>query len=60
MSDKIDFISFYFLKDFIHLFLERGEREEKEREGIINVWLPLVHPMLGTWPTNQACDLTRN
>ena len=34
----------YFLKDFIYLFLERGERKEKERERNINVWLPLMHP----------------
>ena len=43
-------------KDFIYLFLER----EKERERNINVWLPLVHPLLGTWPATQACVLTRN
>ena len=48
----------YFFKDFINLFLERGERREKERERNINVWLPLVHHLLGTWPTSQACALT--
>ena len=37
------FLSF-FNKDFIYLFLERGEGEEKERERNINVWLPLEHP----------------
>ena len=26
----------------------------------MNVWLPLVHPILGTWPTTQACALTGN
>ena len=41
-------------KDFIYLFLERGEGREKERERYINVWLPLAHPLLGTWPTTQA------
>ena len=46
-------------KDFIYLFLERGERKEKEERNI-NVWLPLVHPLLGTWPTTQACALNRN
>ena len=30
-----------------YLFIFRGERE-KERERNINVWLPLVHPTLGT------------
>ena len=50
----------YFFKDFIYLFLERGEGREKERERNINVWLPLMHPQLGTWPTTQACSLTGN
>ena len=43
-----------FFKDFIYLFLERGEGREKEREKNINVWLPLVRPLLGTWPATQA------
>ena len=47
-----------FLKDFIYLSLERGEGREKEEEWNINVWLPLVHPVLGTWPATQACALT--
>ena len=41
---------------FIYLFLER----EEERERNINVRLPLSRPLLGTWPTTQACDLTGN
>ena len=45
-----------FLKIF-YLFIFR---EEEERERNINVWLPLTHPLLGTWPTTQACALTRN
>ena len=49
-----------FLKDFIYLFLERGEGREKERERIINVWLSLTCPLLGTWPETQACALTGN
>ena len=24
------------------------------------MWLPLVRPLLGTWPTTQACALTGN
>ena len=47
-------------KDFIYLFSERGKGKEKEREKNINVWLPLVVPHLGTWPTTQACVLTGN
>ena len=34
----------------IYLFLERGEGRERN----ISVWLPLVHPLQGTWPANQA------
>ena len=33
-------ILFLFFKDFIYLFLERGEGKEKEREKNINVCLP--------------------
>ena len=51
-------VFFFFFKEF--LFLERGERREKERERNINVWLPLVYPVLGTRPTTQACVLTGN
>ena len=46
-----------FLKDFIYLFLERGEGKEKERERNISVWLLLMCPVLGTWPATQACAL---
>ena len=51
---------------FHYLFLDRGEggrkrgRGEKERERNINVWLPLAHPLLGSWPTTQVCALTGN
>ena len=47
-------------KDLIYLFLERGEGREKEREKNINVWLPLTHPLTGTWPATQAYVLTGN
>ena len=30
-------ILFLFFKDFIYLFLERGEEKEKEKEGSIDV-----------------------
>ena len=42
---------------FIYLFLERGEGREKEKERNINVWLPLMRPLLGSWPATQACAL---
>ena len=42
---------------FFYFFIFRGEGKEKER---INVWLPLPHPLLGTWSETQACVVTRN
>ena len=33
---------------------------EGEMERNINVWLPLVHSLLGTWPATQVCVLTGN
>ena len=56
------YILFYLFifKDFIYLFLERGEGREKERERNIDAWVPLVCSPLGTWPTTQACALTRS
>ena len=32
-------------KDFIYLFIDRGERRKKGRERNINVWLPLAQPL---------------
>ena len=43
-----------------YVFLEKGEGREKEREGNTNAWLPPTCPLLGTWPTTQACALTGN
>ncbi|KAF6080607.1 bromodomain containing 8 [Phyllostomus discolor] len=47
---------------FSHATSSKLEKEgrEKEREGIINVWLPLSRPPPRTWPTTQACALTGN
>ena len=50
--------SFFCFEDFVYIFLERGERREKERKGNIHVWLPLPHPWLGTRPATQARALT--
>ena len=41
-----------------HLFIFRENGREKEGERNINVLLPLVHLLLGTWPVTQACALT--
>ena len=54
-----NFFVFVF-KDFVYLFLERGEGREKERERNISRLLTLVRPLLGTWPATQACALTGN
>ena len=48
-------LSFFFR---FYLFILREGMGE--REGNINVWLPLMHPLLGTWPTTQACALAGN
>ena len=48
----------FFKTFYLFIFRERGR--EGEREAAINVWLPLMHPPLGTWPTIQACALTGN
>ena len=45
---------------FTYLFFREGGGREGERERNINVWLPLTHPTLGTWPATQACVLTGN
>ena len=52
--------SLIFQKDIIYLFLERGKGGRKRERRNISVWLPLACPLLGTWPTTQACALTGN
>ena len=55
------FNRFYlFIYLFIYLILYSGEGREKKRERNIDVWLPLAHPLLGTWPTTQTFALTAN
>ena len=49
--------SFLFLINILFIYFQRGEGREKERQRNINVWLPLVRPLLRTWPTTQACTL---
>ena len=39
---------------YLSVFRERG------RERNIHVWLPLMRPLLGTWPAAQARVLTGN
>ena len=51
------FFSFFKKRFYLFIFRERG-REGERRERNISVWLPLVCPLLGTWPTTQACAPT--
>ena len=41
------------------LFLKRREGKDKEKETNTDR-LPLLHPLLGTWPTTQARALLGN
>ena len=53
------FFKEFFPRFYLFIYFERkGKRGE--REGNINVWLPLVCPVLETWPTTQAWALTGN
>ena len=54
------YLFIYFKKDFIYLFLDRGEWREKERSRNINVWLSLMCTLLGTQPATQACATAGN
>ena len=45
-----------FFKRF-YLFIFREREREGERERNINMWLPLMRPLLGTWSATQACAL---
>ena len=52
---------FFFLRFYLFIFRERGRGVKgKERERNIDVWLPLVRPLLGTWAATQARSLTGN
>ena len=60
LASFLKIVLFIYFLDFVYLFLERGEGKEKEGERNIYVWLPLMCPLLGTWPATQACALTGN
>ena len=47
------FLSFFLF--FFFIFRWRGKEGERG-----SVWWPLMHSLLGTWPTTQACDMTGN
>ena len=48
----------HFFKDFIYLFLVKGEGREKERERNISVWLPLPHHAQGHLACMQLRHVT--
>ena len=48
--------TYFFFRDSTHLFLERREEREKERERNINVWLSPMHLP----PTHTTGDLAHN
>ena len=50
--------SFFLLRFYLFIFRKRGERE-KERGTSVCGCLSYA-PLLGTWPTTQACALTGN
>ena len=49
-----------FVERFYLFIFRLGGGKEKERERNINVWWPLAHPLLGTWPATKASALTGN
>ena len=51
------FAFIYFFKDFIYLFLERGEGREGGRETSMCGCLSRAPFLGGTWPATQACAL---
>ena len=53
-NEKLTKSVIFFLRFYLFIF------REKEKERNIHVWLPLVCPLLETWPTIQVCALTRN
>ena len=57
IASRYLFIFSYFSVFLKYLFIFRQRGREGERKGNINVWLPLPRPLLGTWPTTQACAL---
>ena len=50
---------FIFLKGFDSCIFREG-KGETEKEKNINVWWPLMRPLLENWPATQACALTGN
>ena len=58
LSTPLSIYMFYATYGDLLIFRER--RRDKERERNFHVWLPLIRPLPGTWPTTRACALTGN
>ena len=56
----LSIVTFFFFFGWYYLFIFREGKGGRKRERHINVWLPLVCPLLGTWPATQACALTEH
>ena len=54
-----DIFLLIFKRFYLFIFRQRGRKGER-KERNISVCLPLEHPRLGTWPSNQAYALTGN
>ena len=54
-----DIFLLIFKRFYSFIFRQRGRKGER-KERNISVCLPLEHPRLGTWPSNQAYALTGN
>ena len=52
-------VLFIYLFIYLSIYRQRG-REGRQRERNIHVWLPLMHPLLGSGPTTQTRALTGN
>ena len=52
----INHLNVAFFEKRFYLFFTEGKRRRKKGR-IINAWLPLALPLLGTWPATQACAL---
>ena len=60
LTVKMLYCSFTSIFKRFYLFIFRQKWREGEREKSINVWLPLMRPLLGTLPTTQECALIGN
>ena len=57
LLSALPFFFFFFKRFYVFIFRERGGRET---EGEKHLWLPLVDPQVGTWPTAQTYTVTRS